>query len=310
LTNRSNAVTVEIFKIFDDNVLQFLQYNKLNTTYGIQPVGRIIHQEKVKLSSINSALNESEHVRYALDLRHMISPDPGAIYQIRIGFNQEDVSNYTCAQDQLTDQVQLERDGFTSIMRSASNYEGYQWSDREDPCKPAYYNQSRYITRNVLASNIGIIAKESQQSHTTLERDASFAIIKSGQEFGYIDLQDQQANSLSDFDVSGKKKKKGLDGYLYGERGVWRPGDTLFLNFMLEDKLQSLDANHPITMTVDDAKGKQKYKRTTSNHLDHVYHFAVPTSSGDPTGNWTATIRVGGATFVKTLKQPMGYEQR
>jgi len=90
---------------------------------------------------------------------------------------------------------------------------------------------------------------------------------------------------LSDFDVSGKKKKKGLDGYLYGERGVWRPGDTLFLNFMLEDKLQSLDANHPITMTVDDAKGKQKYKRTTSNHLDHVYHFAVPTSSGDPTGN-------------------------
>jgi len=107
-----DAVTVEIFKIFDDNVLQFLQYNKLNTTYGIQPVGRIIHQEKVKLSSINSALNESEHVRYALDLRHMISPDPGAIYQIRIGFNQEDVSNYTCAQDQLTDQVQLERDGF------------------------------------------------------------------------------------------------------------------------------------------------------------------------------------------------------
>jgi len=337
-----DAVTVEVFKIFEDNVLQFLQYNRLNTTYGMHPVGRIIHQEKVNLSSVNSAPNDSEHVRYALDLRNMITPDPGAIYQIRIGFDQEDVSNYTCTDQQLN-QVLVERDGFTSIMRNNSNYEGYQWEDRENPCKPAYYNQSKFIIRNVLASNIGIIAKESLnnsillaisdlrtvepisgaeiefydfqqqkigksitssdgQSTTTLERDAAFAIVRSGSEFGYIDLQDPLANSLSNFDVSGKRKKKGLDGYLYGERGVWRPGDTLFLNFMLEDKLQKLDINHPITMTVDDAKGKEKYKKTTSSHLDHVYHFAIPTSSGDPTGNWTATVRVGGATFVKNLK--------
>ena len=31
---------------------------------------------------------------------------------------------------------------------------------------------------------------------------------------------------------------KGLKGYIYGERGVWRPGDTLYLTFMLEDKKQ------------------------------------------------------------------------
>ena len=41
---------------------------------------------------------------------------------------------------------------------------------------------------------------------------------------------------LSRFDVSGEEVKNGIKGFIFGERGVWRPGDTMFLNCIVEDK--------------------------------------------------------------------------
>ena len=55
-------------------------------------------------------------------------------------------------------------------------------------------------------------------------------------EKGYLKLDDGNSLSVSMFNVSGQQLKKGVKGFIYGERGVWRPGDSLFLSFILEDK--------------------------------------------------------------------------
>lgn len=331
---------VEILKIFSDNVLQFLQYNRLNTTYSMEPVGRIIHQEDIKLTDINSDKNDANYVRYALDLSKMIKPDPGAIYQIRIGFSRKDVANYECEEEIPEATLVSHRDGFTSILTEPSNY---HWSENDDPCKPSFYNSSIVVMRNMLGSNIGIIAKKNfdhkvdlilsdlrtvspisgatvkfydfqQQEIMTsssgpdgmlsvqLERKPSFAIVTNQGDFGYINLQGQYSNSLSEFDVSGRTKSDGLDGYIYGERGVWRPGDTIFLNFVLEDKGNKLPPNHPVTMIIKDAKGKEKYNQSSTSHAGQIYHFPIATNDTDPTGNWTALVKVGGTSFQKSLK--------
>ena len=54
--------------------------------------------------------------------------------------------------------------------------------------------------------------------------------------------------STSRFDVGGKKTLQGIKGFIYGERGVWRPGDTLHLGFMLNDRAKQLPAEHPVVM--------------------------------------------------------------
>ncbi len=334
------GVKVEILKVFSDNVLQFLQYYRLNTTYSMQPVGRIVHQEDIKLTDINSDKNNANYVRYALDLSRFINPDPGAIYQVRIGFSKKDVGSYACEEESPVATLVSQRDGFTSIMDQPQNY---NWSHRDDPCKNSYYNNSRFVIRNMLGSNIGIIAKSNERNNVRLilsdlrtvapisgadvifydfqkqeiatsssgtegmlsihlERQPSFAIVTYQGDYGYINLQDQYTNSLSEFEVSGRSKSKGLDGYIYGERGVWRPGDTIFLNFVLEDKENKLPADHPVTMTIKDAKGKQKYYESITNHAGHIYNFPVATNDSDPTGNWTAMVNVGGTHFQKTLK--------
>ena len=118
----------------------------------MEPVGRIVHQEDIKLSDINSDQNDANYVRYALDLSKMISPDPGAVYQIRIGFSKKDVGSYECEDAVPQATLVSKRDGFTSIMEYPNQY---NWSDRDNPCKSSYYNSSRFVTRNVLGSNIG-----------------------------------------------------------------------------------------------------------------------------------------------------------
>src|SRR5690554_7119319 len=61
-----------------------------------------------------------------------------------------------------------------------------------------------------------------------------------GDDIGYLEVKEEVSLSLSRFDVSGKEIQKGLKGYVYTERGVWRPGDTVFVSFILEDRERKL----------------------------------------------------------------------
>ena len=88
------------------------------------------------------------------------------------------------------------------------------------------------------------------------DKKAAFAIAHKGKNYAYAKLDDGNALSLSKFDVSGKILEKGLKGFLYTERGVHRPGDTIHLSFVLNDQANPLPKNHPIKLEVTDARGK------------------------------------------------------
>ncbi|RZJ62374.1 MAG: hypothetical protein EOO45_22555, partial [Flavobacterium sp.] len=96
--------------------------------------------------------------------------------------------------------------------------------------------------------------------------------------------------------------QKGLKGYIYGERGVWRPGDTLFIGFILNDKEAKLPTSHPITLKLSDPNGKAVYKAVQTYAKRNHYKFVVPTNPSAPTGNWEAVVSVGGAKFYKSIK--------
>lgn len=41
---------------------------------------------------------------------------------------------------------------------------GFEWRDRDNPCKASYFNPDRKVKRNIIASNFGIIAKTGQDN--------------------------------------------------------------------------------------------------------------------------------------------------
>lgn len=345
-----NAVDLEIFKIYNNNILQFLQSNTIRSGYELSKVGRILRQEKITLSELNPNSSNQRWMRYAIDLSPLIDEDPRAIYQIRLGFRPE-YSTLACSDSgtltRATPVVEEYSEEPQSILDSYYGvygyYDGYDWNMRDNPCYPEYYNRERFISRNVIASNLGITSKmgqdknvttiitdlrtaapvdaakvtfydfQQQEIGTTTTDSKGFAkaelsgipfvcIAEQGEEIGYLRMEDGDALSLSRFNVSGASVQKGLKGFLYGERGVWRPGDSIYLNFVLNDQTNPLPENYPVKLEVYDARGQLFLQRTVVQNTMQVYplHFATPREA--PTGNWRATVNVGGANFSKTLK--------
>jgi len=108
--------------------------------------------------------------------------------------------------------------------------------------------------------------------------------------------------SLAKFDVSGAEVKDGIKAFVFGERGVWRPGDTLFLGCIVEDKNNKLPAGHPIEMQLISPLN-QLYKRIVQpNAADGFNLFTTVTDAEAPTGNWICRVKIGAATFDKKIK--------
>ena len=118
----------------------------------------------------------------------------------------------------------------------------------------------------------------------------------------YVRVVDGEEQSVSRFDVGGKDIQKGLKGFIYGERGVWRPGDTLHISFMLEDREKRIPDKHPVALEIYNPRGQFYTKMISTQGTNGFYTFAVPTQADDPTGLWNAYVKVGGTAFHKSLR--------
>jgi uncharacterized protein YfaS (alpha-2-macroglobulin family) len=127
-------------------------------------------------------------------------------------------------------------------------------------------------------------------------------VASQGKQRGYLRLDDGEALSMSMFDVSGQAAKKGVKGFIYGERGVWRPGDSLFVAFMLEDKNKVIPPTHPVVMELYTPENQLYSRKVKTTSVNGLYDFRTKTEPEAPTGNWLAKIKVGGSTFTKTIK--------
>jgi uncharacterized protein YfaS (alpha-2-macroglobulin family) len=338
------AVDVKIYKIYKNNILQFLQDNDLNGKRNLRKVATPVAKKTINLVE-KKLPNYSKWNSFALDLAKVISPEPGAIYRVELSFKKS-YSLYKClnstteaeSEEEETEEVRSNDDDYYDYYW----YDDYDWYDSKDPCENDYYSRGP-IGMNVLASDLGVIAKRGENgsylfavtnivntqpvSGATVElynfqqqklasgitnvegvtkfelnKYAYFFIVKKGKQSTYVKLDEGYSLSVSNFDVSGEKLQKGLKGYIYGERGVWRPGDTLFLSFMLNDAASKLDKSHPISFKLNDPNGKLTFQSVQKyNDLNH-YKFIIPTRDSHPTGNWEAVISVGGAKFYKSIK--------
>lgn len=110
----------------------------------------------------------------------------------------------------------------------------------------------------------------------------------------YFSLTDGEENSLTEFDVSSGGSAVDNKLFVYSERDVRRPGDTIFLNLMLNRVDYQFPEDLPITMRLENARGVQT-KKLTQNIKENqvIYSFKVPTSIDDQTGYWRASFSVG-----------------
>lgn len=339
------AVDVKIYKVYKNNILQFLQENQLDGARNLRQVSQPVARRMINLQA-NTLVKLDKWNTFALDLSKIISPEPGAIYRVEFEFRKQ-YALYQCQSSEAGEITEDDDENENDVNYSNSGYDDYyyddyQWRESQDPCTKSYYYNTKIAT-NILASDLGVIAKRGenksyffavnnllttdpvggaqidlysfqQQKLASTKTDASgtayfkldkfayFAIVTQGKNTTYMKLDDGYALSVSNFDVSGETLQRGLKGYIYGERGVWRPGDDLYLSFILNDAANKLPPAHPIKFRLNDPRGKTTYQKVVkANALNH-YAFVIPTNPEAPTGNWEAMVSLGGAKFYKSIK--------
>ncbi|MCK7518537.1 MAG: MG2 domain-containing protein [Ignavibacteriales bacterium] len=135
-----------------------------------------------------------------------------------------------------------------------------------------------------------------------LEDRPFYVSAEGGGDIGYLRVSSEGVLALSHFDVGGEVTQKGVKGIVYGERGVWRPGDTLHLTFALFDRDEVLPDGHPVLMELTSPQGQLVGTFKPEKVVEPFYAFRAETDEAAPTGNWRARVLVGGLTFEKTLK--------
>ncbi len=361
------AVDLSVIRIFENNVLMFMQTNSLASANELRRSGRLVYKKTLWLAK--DASKDIHHWGdYSIDLAGLIHQEPGAIYRVILSFRQE-YSAYPCGGNENQDMKFADSntsDGLTKVSGNVLSeedeaiwntpeayyyYNGgtmdwsvYRWTERDNPCHPSYYmNSDRIAACNVFASNLGMIVKRNSLNKLWIAvsnildtkpiekaqvtaynfqlqpigkgetngdgfveitpKGVPFIIVaESEKQKAYVRVVDGEEQSVSRFDVGGKDIQKGLKGFIYGERGVWRPGDTLHISFILEDREKRIPDKHPVALEIYNPRGQFYTKMISTQGINGFYTFDIPTQATDPTGLWNAYIKVGGTTFHKGLR--------
>ncbi len=334
------AVDVRIYRVFENNIIQFLQVNNLGQNRQMTRVGKPVFEQTVILDQYaNTDLGQWN--TFYIDLNKIVKQAPGALYHIQISFRHENAIT-KCSDAGTNKKAVLAPADFWDNFSSYSYTDNYNWRKREDPCDGTYYGYRRAMKHNFMVSDIGLIAKlgqdkkltifSTQLSSTSVQSNVNIEVLDFQQQIiasgktdsdgkitfenlkepyfiragdgkftSYLRLENSEALSYSHFPTDGITVQDGLKGFIYNERGVYRPGDTIHTGFMLHDLTGNLPTNAPITIELYNARSQQAGREVrTRNKTDH-YLVRFPTKTDDETGSWSIKALVGNRTFTKSV---------
>ncbi|QZE13414.1 Ig-like domain-containing protein [Halosquirtibacter laminarini] len=217
----------------------------------------------------------------------------------------------------------------------------YNWRKSDDPSHPSYYSPSKAISRYVISSNIGLIVKKEEDNNyyiaatdllsskpkegveikilnfqnqviSTGETDTNgflrvktrmegcLVLAKKFNDWGFLKINSDM-QEVSDFNVSGYDNKSEVSAFIYGERDVWRPGDSIYVSSVIRDESKKLEDNYPVIFELYDSKGVLKDKNVQTKK-GSIISYRTATNVDDPVGNWLLKMKVAGNTYSKVLR--------
>ncbi|MFZ2285664.1 MAG: MG2 domain-containing protein [Bacteroidales bacterium] len=353
-----SAIDLTIIKVFENNLPYFLQQNSMGEgNYydgNISQFGRPVYRGRVDLTG-NTGFDPNKFNLFTIDLADYIEPEQGILYRIELGMRPS-YSLYPCTgerkpskYEEMLELADLDRrwegsDDYYSLSEEGLFYEyAYNWRDSKNPCSDAYFSPNKNLVSNILASDLGIIAKSGpddnlrifvrdlrtaepvegataevfdyqMQTLGTVTTDKSgmaalacprkpfLVIARKDKNRNYLSLKDGAALSMSSFDVSGETPVDGIRAFLFTERDVRRPGDSIFVGVIVRDAGSGLPAGHPVHYELYNTKGQRIDQQVTTLNDKGFLTFASVTTDDAETGNYRAQVRIGAATFTRIIK--------
>lgn len=295
-----SAVDVSVIKIYSDNMLVFLQDNDIDGEYRLDRVGQTIFRETVRLDT-DPKINLRKWQSFSVDLKGLFRKEKNAVYNISLSFRDE----YSLAgrprrwNRAVSYNLAASNIGLMAKSADKRNY----LCVVNDIMTAEPLSGVRIVAYNYQMRELGSCYTDEQGFASLRLSSEPFVLMASDAlSTSFLKIRNAYELSMSKFDVSGQTEPSSLKGFVYADRAVWRPGDEIYLNLILEDKLKTLPANHPVTMKLLSPTDQVFDTQTLTKSTGGIYSFKTKTLYNSPTGLWAASFTVGNRTFTHPVR--------
>lgn len=122
------------------------------------------------------------------------------------------------------------------------------------------------------------------------------------EDFAALDL-DRAPLDLSNRDVGGRTAPSKVDAFVYLDRGVYRPGETVYVTGLLRNDAGAAIEDRPLTVTVTRPNGTEADKRRIDKLDIGGFSFAYDVPASAPRGMWGVQVEADGVKGVAGARQ-------
>lgn len=348
------AVDVVIYKIFQNNLIDFFIQNTWDGYSNMSYFGQQVLKKRINLNIANPA-EYKIITRHYLNVKDLIKTEPGCIYRVVLKFKKEyaacnclgNNASHILPMQENTDNDKDDADFYSYYSDNSYDdgdyYEYYDWNERNNPCHASYYQSYDLAkAKNVLVTDVGILVKRipgknyhvfvndlntneplnnvkveayslqkqllgvfktNSDGHAEFKTPEPVAIIvaSKGNTKNYIRL-DEFSLSTTMFETEGNFSKKGAKIFVYTERGVWRPGDTVFMGVMTHARERDYFKDLPVQVELLNPNGNVIQRFSKEYSKNGLYAFPIVLPENATLGYWSVNVRSGPVSQNKTLR--------
>ncbi|WP_420588342.1 alpha-2-macroglobulin family protein [Bacterioplanoides sp.] len=293
-----NEIRVSIYRLLDDQLNHFVtqtygdidelkfsnyNFNKYNLTRSFQ--------KRLFLSG-----NSPKKVKYAsLSLAQYLKSQNAGIFIIEAEGYQKD-RDYSVIKDK---RIVMVTD-LGIMLKKAADGQQFVYVQSVKTGKPVAGARVKLLGRNGIpvfsatTNTQGWVAFASADRYRN-EREPVAYLVSYGNDSSYLPYNRHQRRiDFSGFDIDGEyggnNSGKNLKGFLFSDRGIYRPGETVSLGVMVRQENMQVKAGIPLELSIHDPKGNVVLKERMAVPENGLFDLEMPTTAATPTGDYEAHL--------------------
>jgi alpha-2-macroglobulin len=279
-----DKITVEVEQIFPNNIVYYL--GDYGRGYYGEDAGRLGRRIFSKDFTLNQTQNEP--LTSTIDIGKIVGDTLRGVYNVAV--RQKDQRwTYDLRQVMISD---------LGIMARLSGNYLIVWANSLGDTKPVSDAKVTLFSRN----NQSILEGETDSHGVIIFENIAEKIkgyepfvitVTKGSDLSYLQFSECLIPT-SDFDVSGRPYlARGYESFLYSDRGVYRPGETVHLVSVVRGVESAVPQEFPYKIKIMDPEGRdfQEYKLTTRDGGISSLDIEIPSYA--KTGGYALSAKIG-----------------
>ena len=285
-----DKIVLEVEEVFANNLVYLLSTNDLGEgnryndwVYNMEAMGRTVHEEQMVIAN-----RTNDEIVTPINMRDYLDVDRHGIYRVsaRVANQRWNMaSKWVVATD-------------LGMLVKKSGDELMVWVNSLSTLEPIANAQLTLMSRNnqklaeVRTNGEGLAVFKNYVS-TEKNLEPFLVTATAGKDMSFVEIS-RRLNPTTDFDVAGAAYLAGgLEGYVYFERDIYRPGETANIAAIVRGPNAGLTEPFPVRIKVTGPDGKILSEQRKTPNEQGAFEAAVAVPDYAMTGRYNVSLLIG-----------------